>query len=160
MKLPATDTQTLLFTYNGCMVLSYPTMSLNKSFWDWRLAISCICKVLYSSYKTKIYCEHSASGSYRLTGLHCHPPHCISSAVIADRDWNYFTRAAGLCLLALVSDLGLLRVLAGLGSLALLHLLGTLALAGELILLLLETRMDCFKLMDIVLITWKLHINI
>lgn len=77
-----------------------------------------------------------------------YPPHCISSAVIAHRDWNYFTGAAGLCLLALVRDEGVLRGLAGLDNVALLGWLGNLALVGELILLLLETRMNFFKLLD------------
>jgi len=80
--------------------------------------------------------------------LNCHPPHCIASAVIAHRDWNYLTGAAGLCLLALVSDLGRLQVLAGLDNMALIALLGNRTLVRELVLLLLETRTDILKLLN------------
>lgn len=87
--------------------------------------------------------------AYRFAGLDCHPPHRVPSAVIAHADWKHFTGTAGLCLLALVSDLGLLRVLAGLGNIAVVSLLGELGLLGKLILLLLGTRRDLFKLLDV-----------
>lgn len=63
-----------------------------------------------------------------------------NAAIFGHRNWNYFTRAAGLCLLALVSDLGLLRRLAGLDNVALVGLLGNLTLVGKLILLLLRQK--------------------
>lgn len=46
--------------------------------------------------------KQAANGSYRFAGLNRDPPHRVSSAVIAHRDWEHFAGAAGLRVLALV----------------------------------------------------------
>lgn len=98
-----------------------------------------IDKVISVPYRA-VQIESNAEWTYvqdpdLFAGLNCHPPHCVSSAVIGHTDGHDFAWATGLCLLALLCDWGLLRLLAGL---ALLRWLRDLTLVGKLVLLLLN----------------------